>query len=538
MKGKKLIVSALVATMAGAPVAVLNNTAKVLAGEPVTNPSDELYTVVGPSVKVTNQYDKVARQNQEVDLPVAVVEDDEYTVVKRTVIDPTGMDLEIEQTATKFTPSKVGVYTYVFTSYTKDSSGNQTSIASTYELTLEVSGDTGSIEMPDNSYYVIPTEFLKGKTLTVPVPTAFINDNEVEGFTSDDEVVDGDTTYRIEAQLVRSGSDEIVMTYNAPTGSSYDKLAYFSHTFANDDAVIGNYKLIYKLYNGATVIAVSNAKTIKVRSALSSNQLYASWATTPKKAASVGVEYSLVDVNASTLENSTDYVNAFTQITVTHQGSGEEMVVDYENMTFVPKYTGNYFVSYKAVVPSLGISSNVLSYTITNVEDDVAPTIHLTGSYLIDENGNNYVMDGPDKNYLSDEEKDIDKLLYVVGSEKHNVRSYYRMVKTGNGDETAVTVRIPAAYVIDNYSNSKNMTITRNLYFKSNTTESGRLKLIKSEDVEYAFNEVAEFTFSSTGSYGAGNYVVKYTATDEKGRTTTIRQLLVNLHFHSLMMKK
>ena len=525
MKGKKLIVSALVATMVGAPVAVLNSTTSVMAEENITN-SDE-YTVVGPSVRVSKDYDKTAKQNQAgVKLPKVLL--DGSAKAELRVIDPTGKDITDELNITDpsiqnvFKPTKLGVYTYQIVAY--EGTTTQTSIASTYELTLEVTGDTGSIEMPDNSYYVVPTEFLKGKTLSVPVPTTFINDKEVVFDGDDEEVLEDASTAKIEARLVRSGSEDIVMTFNEEQGSSYDKLAYFSYTFANEDSVVGNYKLVYKLYKGGEVVAVSNSKTIKVRSSLTSDTLYISWANTPKKAANVGVAYNLVDVNATFVENSTDYVNAFTQITVTHQATGEEMVVDYEKMNFVPKYKGNYFVTYKAIIPSLGVSSNVLRYTITNVEDEVAPKIMLTGSYLVDSEGKNYIVDPADdqrKIYLNDLEEDTDELLYTVGDNSYMVRSYYKMSKVGDTDEYAVTVKLPAAYVIDNYSNSKNMKITRNLYLRTNTTESGRLKLIKSEDVEYAFNEVAEYTFSTKGTYGDGNYVVKYVATDESGMTTT-----------------
>ena len=56
MKGKKFIVSALVATMVGAPVAVLNSATSAFADETPVAETD--YTVVGPSVKVKNNFEK------------------------------------------------------------------------------------------------------------------------------------------------------------------------------------------------------------------------------------------------------------------------------------------------------------------------------------------------------------------------------------------------------------------------------------------------------------------------------------------------
>jgi len=514
MKGKKIIVSALVATMVGAPVAVLNSTANNVFAEDFTNESGE-YTVVGPNVWVKNDYEKTVKQNTEVTIPTVLYDTGNTKVVAKVrVIDPTGKDITTDDMATskKFTPTMVGVYTYKIVGYEQVNNNGEkrTSIATVHELTLKVTGDTASIEMPDNSYYVVPTEFVANKMLNVPVPTVIINDKEVDFSDSDQVKLEDNSTAKVVARLVKSGEDkEVKMAFNAATGSAYDKLAYFS--CAAENITVGNYKLIYEVYKGAERIAVSNAKTIRVKSALSSDKLFITWATTPKKAANVGVEYSLVDVNATFSENSTNYVNAFTQITVTHQGTGKEMSVDYDKMTFIPTELGNYFVSYKAVIPTLGISSNVLSYTITNVQDSLQPTMYLTGSYSIGDEGENYIMDGNKKIVLSDIE-DKEELLYTVGDLSHYVRSYYKL-----GQDGKVTVKIPAAYVIDNFNNTKEMTITRNLYYRTNTSDSGRLKLIKSEDVEYAFNEVAEFTFESGSSYGAGNYVVKYVATDAAG---------------------
>lgn len=544
MKGKKLIVSALVATMVGAPVAVLGASASALAenNTPLTN-EDNSYTVVGPSVKVNNNYKKSARKGEEVTVPELV-----STVTtgqgnnKLTVINPYGEVVTVSA-AGKFVAEIEGVYTYRIECYdgTSVNEADRSSIVSTYELYLEVEGDSGVLEFPENSYHVVPTEFVKGKTLSVPVPTAFVNDEEVV-FSGSDKVAvtdkDGNTTYAVvKALLYKSGSTTpIEMTFNASTGSKYDKQAFFSYGIANDDSAIGTYKLEYRLYNVTNentnvlekedgvykykAIYISNKKTITVKSSLTSDKLYISWASQPRKSAEVGVEYNLVDVNATFTEGSTDYENVFTQITVKHQESGEEMAVDYDNMTFVPTKKGNYYVTYKAVIPSLGLSSNVLTYSITDVDDSTKPVLYLTGNYYIGEDGKTYadqaktvVLDGMDR----------DELLYTIGDYSHYVKSYYKMKQVEGTSTYAVTVKIPAAYVTDNYSNIKNMTITRNLYKRANTTDSGKLELINSETSSaYAFNEVAEYTFSSeTGKHGDGNYVVKYIYTDENGQSVT-----------------
>ena len=164
MKGKKIIVSALVASMVSAPVAVLGATTSALADNAAPLTNEDSYTVVGPSVKVKNNYDKEAKRNAIVKLPT--VEAPAGKIVVRTVIDPNGNELEVAQDATTFQPSIEGTYTYRIECYEEDSSHNRTSIVSTYDLHLVVTGDTGSIELPENSYYVIPAEFVKVIALT------------------------------------------------------------------------------------------------------------------------------------------------------------------------------------------------------------------------------------------------------------------------------------------------------------------------------------------------------------------------------------
>ena len=542
MKGKKIIVSALVASMVSAPVAVLGATSSALADNaPLTN-EDASYTVVGPSVKVKNDYDKEATINGIVKLPT--VETESGKVAKVTVIDPNGDVVELAQGATTFQPSIEGTYTYRIESYVEDAEHNRTSIVSTYDLHLVVTGDTGSIELPENSYYVVPTEFVKGKTLTVPVPTAFVNDEEVSFESSDVAAVtvDGVTRYAvIKAFLTKSGvSEPIVMEYHEATGDRYDQKANFSYGFADSDTSIGTYKLTYKLYyveNQNTnvlekegnvykykPISVSNSKTIKVKSSLVSDKLYISWASTPKKSAEVGVKYSLVDVNATFTKGSTDYVDAFTKITVVHEGTDKEMVVDYKDMSFVPTEKGNYFVTYTSTINSLGVESNILTYSILDVDDSTDPVLYLTGDYFIDADGKTY-KDNTKAVALDDMEKN--ELLYTIGDTAHYVKSYYKLQPVDGTSDYAVTVKIPAAYVKDNYSNAKGIKVTRNLYKRTNTTESGKLQLINSvTESEYSFNEVAEYTFTTkkeTGktTYADGNYVVKYVYEDESGQSVT-----------------
>lgn len=582
MKGKKIIVSALVASMVGAPVAVLSATSSALAdNSPLTNENDE-YTVVGPSVKVNKDYTTTAKKGAPVKVPQPIV-DGGTTKTVVTVIDPYGNVLEegnkdegkvYEEGGRKYFVAGIeGTYTFRIESYEVNGEDRK-SIVSTYELFCEVSGDSGSLEMPENSYFVIPTEFVKGKTLTVPVPDAYVNDEDASFETNATyELTDGNFA-KLKAFLVKSGtSTPIEMTYVAGTGStSAENKAHFTYTFDSSDVTIGTYKLVYKLYlvdsadtdvlekdaNGnykVKPIYVSNSKTIKVKSSLANNSLFISWASTPKKTAEVGTTYSLVDVNASFVEGSTDYEDVYTEITVTHNESGDKMTVNYDDMTFVPTKKGNYFVTYKAHIPSLGISSNILSYSITNVDDSTDPVLYLTGDYEIEsgkaytnveitgchvEDGKaytdasktteltDYFVEGGKayrKTDLTGKEKD--DVIQLIGDESYNVLSYYNLQPI-EGDEGnySVTVRIPAAYVTDNFSDLNGITVTRNLYKRTNITESGKMELLDSDGTVCPYNKVAEFTFTTKTeegktNYGAGNYVVRYVFSDESGQSVT-----------------
>ena len=94
MKGKKIIVSALVATMVGAPAAVLNSATNNVFAEDFTNDSGE-YTVVGPNIWVENNYKKTVKQGVEVTIPEVLhnTGSNPNAVTEVRVIDPNGKDI-------------------------------------------------------------------------------------------------------------------------------------------------------------------------------------------------------------------------------------------------------------------------------------------------------------------------------------------------------------------------------------------------------------------------------------------------------------
>ena len=555
MKGKKIIVSALAATMVAAPIAALTTVdAKVSAAT-----SDEnAYSVFGPKFAVVrSQYPTSGKVGENV-TAFPKFESVSGTYRSLTVVDPYGNELKLGDgeydlkaegsDKLTFKPRVAGQYTYKFTSYsTKNVGGEdvQSSIATTYELVLTVTGDSGSLEIPENSYFVIPGEFKAGSALTLPVPETFVSDQEAaidfDSTTATDASVDTEsdkygavtTTINVNGEqkevklvveLVGKTTKDAKITFvkNPGTGNGADQKAHFvTAALAKDD-----YKLVYKLYYKNNLVAMTSSKTIKVNDTLSTSKLYASFAKTPAKSAEAGVKYNLVDLNVSLSENSTNYVDAFTQVTVKHVSTGEMMDVNYENMYFIPKYTGDYLVTYKALIPSLGLESEEIKYSIVDVSDTTQPKLYLTGDYEIDENGNTYIGSGESKEVLSNFDADEndkygnfqDYLYDKIEDLSYNVKSYYVVDSTGK-----VTVKIPAAYVSDAFCKANNMTISRALYRKTNTSDSAKLKLVKSDltTEESAYNKVAYFTFDKNSEYGIGSYVVKYTVKDGYNASVT-----------------
>lgn len=535
MKGKKIIVSALAATMVAAPIATLNS----VGNKAYADTLEENYTVLGPGFSVSRaDYPAKANKNKAVKFKAFTTSTTgEYAEV--TVVDPLGKTVTVaddsESGYKTFTPNIAGVYTYKFKKYkgTGENNATQTSVASTYELTLTVSGDNGTIEMPENSYFVVPTEFKKGSKLSVPMPNCFVNDGEEKVDFEQSATKDGAT---IEAYLLK-GSVKTPLTYVAGTGSDADKLAHFETAEALSET--GTYKLVYQLKyadptaSGATasVVAVSNSKSIRVKESLTSTKLYASYATTPSKSAEAGAKYNLVELNVALSENSTNYVEAFTKITVKHIDSGELMDIDYDNMTFKPTKTGNYLVTYKAMIPSLGLESDELTYSIINVADTTQPVLYLTGDYKVDATTGKVTAPGETGKDLTD--MDIDLVYDEIGDLSSNLKSYYQLSTDGSYGKQ-VTVKIPAAFVKDQFSGANKITVTRALYVSTNTTDTGKLKLVKADSSEYAYNEVAEYTFyeqadTASGRFGAGSYVVKYTATDETGNVYTSENFSITI---------
>ncbi len=529
MKGKKIIVSALAATMVAAPVATLGGVAKNVYAE--DSSTENNYTVLGPELSIVrSSYKATADKGDVITVPEYSAESGVKCDV--TVVDPLGKEVTLGGTKTDGTPlgarefeAKIaGVYTYKFNAY-KVTAGEQSSVATTYELTLTVKGDTGSIEIPENSYFVIPSEFKTGSKLTVPVPTCFANDTEVK---FDSAQTEG------EAKIVAYLNDE-EMTF-VPAVAGDDAKAENKAHFEKTVATAGSYKLVYKLIYKNEEVAVSSSKTIKVKDTLSATKLYANYAKTPSKTAEAGVKYDLVDLNVSLTENSTNYVDAFTSITVKHIETGEMMVVDYENMSFVPKYTGNYFVTYKAMIPSLGLESDELRYNIVNVQDTTQPVLYLTGDYYLDAStGKTYnktfgYYDATENKYYTNADKttevtgveeitdkDMADVYDIIGNREHYVRSYYEL-----GADGKVNVYLPAAYVRDDYRKANEITVSRELYVSTTIDDQHKLTLVKTDDSENpAYNEVAKYTFDTNGKYGVGTYTVRYIIQDKDNTPLT-----------------
>lgn len=533
MKGKKIIVSALAASLVATPIATLGATGRVAFADEATVEEKD-YKVFGPELTIKRS-----------DYPSNVQKGTEVTFKKLTtgtvkVLDPFGKEVTTTASGTdslKFTPDVVGTYTYKFSVFGTNGEGHQDTVATTYELTLVVEGDSGSIEIPENSYFVIPSEFLTARKLTVPVPTCYVNDTLCDFGEANSFAIEGKNA--VIKAVAKKGSDEVELNYVAGTSATVASEKAHFETATGSPLTEGVWSLRYQLEYNGDIVATTSSKTIKVKKSLTNTKLYAGYAKTPTRSAEAGVAYQLVDLNVSMAENSTNYVEAFTQITVKYiknESESEEMVVDYDTMTFVPKYTGNYLVTYKAVIPSLGLESEELKYNIRNVTDSTQPTLYLTGGYYLDtETGRTYNKEfgyydeDEDKYYVDDTKStevtgvveltdlEMDEVYDEIENLSYNVKSYYQF-----GADGKVKVAIPAGYVRDNYSTANNIKVTRALYASTKTGEDDKLTLVALDDSENpSYNEVAYFTFDKD-SCGIGNYIVRFVVQDEFNTETIL----------------
>ncbi len=516
MKGKKIIVPVLLASLVSTPVVASVNAVK---GKVSAASTETKQQVAGPGASITNYTSEVvigaeAGHSNEAKLVVPTLTTD-ASVKKVTLTDPLGETVEVTSGETRWV-SQPGYYTF---SYEVSNTG---SVKSTYqEVTVFVKGNTYSMNMKENSYHVVPANLelkTEGTTVKFPVPEVYKNNELLE-------TLDGEIVLKIgDTRVTTQKTDEV----------SQEK--YFEYTFTQG----GIYSVRYVYEVGGSTVAVISESKVRLSSDFNTDdiELDFSFASSMPEYAEIGKEVTLPEIDVFDKSNSAKTLDAYTKITVTYLGgetvSESEKTFEVKDFKFTPKYAGTYAISYEGIVPAWGKSTGVVTKRIENIKDTTGPTLYLTNSYSIDEQGNIFTESSQNITNL-----DIDAQVEALGDISYNLDAYYEVDATGK-----VTVEIPALFASDNSTTLKeiieNEKTVRELYKYGSS--SNKLTLVKTNGEIAKVNEVGHFTFSNTADangnvWGADDtnyYVVQYSLFDKIGNKRTYSYKLYIRSYNSL----
>lgn len=512
MKGKKIIVPVLLASLVASPAMVGVNAAmsKVSAAETPTP-----LKVEGPDVTITG-YKEEVEKGGEITVPtIAGGVSHKITLTtpygSKTVTKlegPTDNRTETTINVDEITSGMIikaeetGYYTFGI-----EATGTE-SISSVYEeLSVFVKGNSYSMNMTDNTYFVVPSNinFVSGgTTVKFPVPEVYKNGEKLS-----------DVEGKIQLVVTKPNGVEVDPITTVATDSVSGE-QYFEYKFEAE----GRYRYKYRFVDGGSTLATIGTKTVKLVSGydLSDVELDFSLVSSMPTSAIIGEEVTLPEINVFDKYNSDKYLDAYTKITVTYIGDEEvseaEKTQVVKDFKFTPKYAGTYTITYEASIPLWGKTTGQRTYKIKDVRDSKAPKYYFTNSYTVENNGT--IKFGSTD--ITD--KELDEQLEILGDRSNWLDAYYEV-----GADGKVKVSIPALYAVDNSASINEILAnsTRELYKKGSS--SNTLTLVNATGLtEAKINEVAYYTFDNDGSWGADDnnyYVVKYVISDNLNNKTT-----------------
>lgn len=451
---------------------------------------------------------------QEITLPTATTTQDGATVTI-SVTDPRGKKVALKDKV-KFTPTLKGYYTV---KYSATLAGQMDTV--TEELRILVQGDEYSISLPTNSEHVIPATVKTNQQIKIPLPDVLENDEELtESQIVFDEENEGLKVYVVSKDDPSSGTEPLA--YN-PTDKTYDFTP----------AKAGVYEIIYRYYNGGYVQDYkTDSFVVKDNFDSSKIELNFSYKTSKPTSATLGVETPLPEIKVFDKNNSSVELDAYVTIKVTHVESGTKFTV--EDYKFTPTLKGKYQVTYQASIPLFNLKSQTSTFLIEDVKDNVQPTLAVSNNYTYttDEGTGkttiNTVYRDVDKNNVYDPGKDVllfdaadeenanldekelqEKITEAIGNAKYDIPSVVVL-----GADGKATIKVPAIYASDNYSDFSKLTFTRSVKSSNGNITTIRKTLPDGKREDYPANEWAEYTFNSEGAYS-----IRFEAKDEAGNS-------------------
>lgn len=424
----------------------------------------------------------------------------------------------------KFKPEKTGAYDVTIEAV--ESTGKV--VAKIEDLKIKVSKTDASIVLPTNSKYVIPAQlpaYVQGETYNVtfkiPKPNVVLVDEDDK----ESDAVLNDTN-KLVITLVDSKGEPTVLE-EAKGGDPETGLGYYE---VSKDLLknAGTYQIRYEykesdvtitsLTTNFQVVKKLNLDNIDLRMKLPTSDI--------PTTGDVNTDVKVPKVTALENKDSTDGINAHVVVEYKEENDNSwTEIEDYENYTFHPTKEGNYQLRYRVDLVELYGSDFASEYWYSEggysivISDNQAPTqVRATVGYDVDTDGK--ISEGGTA--LTSE--NLDELLPETG---YDVTTVAYMDATG-----VATVHLPAIYAEDNKSDYSKIKFTREIAPQSDTSAVTKYYYSYDKDQHYNADTDKNYYYEANESFDvkiktAGNYTIRYKATDENGKSSKVTFNLV-----------
>lgn len=533
MKGKKkYIVPLLLAGMTTATgiVTTINQQQQTIVNADATVTS-EITDIASLGMQMTGAFKTDSyKVNDEIEMPKVTVNGSAdkivYTIKRGSKVywtkDFNYSELSTALANNKFKPEKTGAYDVTIEAV--ESTGKV--VAKIEDLKIKVSKTDASIVLPTNSKYVIPAQlpaYVENETYNVtfkiPKPSVvLVNEDDEE---SDATLND---TNKLVITLVDSKGNDTVLeeAKDGATGLGYYEVSKDLLKNAGTYQIRYEYKesdvTITSLTTNFQVVKKLNLDNIDLRMKLSTSDI--------PTTGDVNTDVKVPKVTALENKDSTDGINAHVVIEYKEENDNSwTEIEDYENYTFHPTKEGNYQLRYRVDLVELYGSDFASEYWYSEggysivISDNQAPTqVRATVSYDVDTNGNISVSGTT----LTSE--NLDELLPETG---YDVTTVAYMDAQG-----VATVHLPAIYAEDNKSDYSKIKFTREIAPQSDTSAVTKYYYSYDKDQHYNADTDKNYYYEANESFDvkiktAGNYTIRYKATDENGKSSKVTFNLV-----------
>ena len=449
------------------------------------------------------------------------------------VIDPLGKEVTLLDDGDnyKFTATMVGNYKATYSASEVAGVNSKTEEV----FLIKVEGSTISMNLSENSPFMLPSKVGKDTTLVLPYPNVVIGNEEYAGhYTGEVPTDDANITVKVTDPKHQVWDENTsIDNFTSPLSTKVvdDKTYYtFKATKNNDETVYGTYSIVYKYKSSSTGEVSTKSFKVYVASnySVENQKVTFTWNGSLPESAVLGNEVTLPTPVTVDANNNSASVDTYSKVSVTYHNAEVEEEVEVENFKFTPMFeakNGSYYTikyqiytleqldlanaDYATVKAALDANADkalTKTYTLSNVTDTVAPTPQVVNAYEVETDGSvsettQDVLDGEDVSYL--------------------IPSKAR---------TQVEIEIPAIYATDNYNEYKDLTLSRTLIDEDGNTISLDGSEIKNESDDSTLPKVQQADKNQTAKVLfrlKGTYTVRYRATDKSNNTKDMSYKIV-----------